>query len=231
MLKDARLARRMTQAAASASAGISRSEWSELERGKTVATVPTINRAAFAVGGGLDAWIKQASAADQPRDAVHLRHQELIIRIASAGGWKALPEELIDRDARTSRAADVLLTRHNPAHGVREYALWDVWDWMADVGANVRDFSRRHEAVDRYAVTRMLPGEPLPRTSACWLVRATQRNRRLIAEHRHFFRARFPGSGRAWLAALQDPNAALPTEPALIWVSVNGERLFEARLG
>jgi transcriptional regulator with XRE-family HTH domain len=223
MLKDGRARMRLTQQRAADAAGISRGRWADLEGGRdALATVMTLNRAAFAIGGGLDAWIKETSAADQPRDAVHLRHQELIIRLGLGGGWKALPEEMIDREARTSRAADVLLDRTAP-DGTEEYALWDVWDWFPDVGGPVRDFSRRLEAVERYAVARMRGLEAtLPRVSGCWVVRATARNRRLIAE---------PGSGHAWLAALIQTGAPLPKEPALIWVAVNGERLFPARLG
>jgi transcriptional regulator with XRE-family HTH domain len=230
MLLDGRRREHLTQGMAAARAGLSQSEWSELERGKNVATLPTINRAAFAVGGSLDAWIKQTSAADLPRDAVHLRHQELIIRLSVGGAWKSLPEEFIDRDARTSRAADVLLYRRSPLDDVDEYAFWDVWDWFDDVGGHVRDFFRRLDAVDRYATARMRGTDaPLPRVGGCFVVRATIRNRALVKDHSHFFGARFPGSARAWLESLQDPRAPLPKEPALVWVAVNGERLYAAR--
>ncbi len=232
MLRDGRTRLRLRQADAAIKAGISQSEWSALELGRNAATVPTLNRAAFAVGGSLDAWIKQTSAAGQPRDAVHLRHQELIIRLSIGGGWRALPEEPIDRDARTSRAADVLLHRTSQRHGVDEYAFWDVWDWFDDVGGPVRDFGRRIEAVDRYAVARMRgDNAQLPRIGGCFVVRATNRNRSLISDHRHFFGARFPGSGHKWLGALTDRGAEIPKEPALVWVAVNADRLFPSRLG
>lgn len=230
-LKDGRSQLRWTQAQAASLAGISRSEWSELERGKTVATVPMINRAAFALGGSLEAFVRRTTATDRPRDAVHLMAQELIIRTALSGGWRALPEELIDREARTSRAADVLLTRRCRSDGVDEYAIVDVRDWLDDVGAIVRDFARRTDAVDRYAVARMRNDAHLPRTGGCIVIRATRRNRAIIGEHRNFFRARFPGSGRAWLEALTRTDATLPVKPALVWITVNAERLFPARLG
>ena len=223
---------RLTQQRAAERAGFSRSEWSGLELGRRLATEATLNRAAFAVGGSLDAWIKQTSAADQPKDAVHLRHQELIIRLSIGGAWRALPEELIDRDARTSRAADVLLHRRSNVDGVNEYAFWDVWDWFDDVGGPVRDFGRRLEAVDRYATARMRGDDAqLPRIGGCFVVRATNRNRGLISDHRHFFAARFPGSGHQWLTALTDTGAPMPREPALVWVAANGEQLFPSRLG
>ena len=230
-LKDARKQRRLTQRQAAQIAGLSPSTWSWLEIGRDGrVTMATLNRAAMALGSGLNAYLKQTSAASQPRDAVHLRNQELVIRAAVPGGWQSLPEELIDREARTSRAADVLLcrvTKGQPTH----YALIEIWDWFDDVGAAARDWGRRLEAVDRYAIARMVTDGPLPRTSGCWVVRATQRNRSLVNEHRGFFRSRFPGSAHAWLTALTNPAATMPGQPALLWVTVNGARLFPSRLG
>ncbi len=229
-LRDARLVARLTQAQAARRAGLSQSAWSQLEIAANPSyTLATWDRAAHAVGSALNGYLTQATAAGTPRDAVHLKNQELVIRTALAGRWRALPEEPIDREARTSRAADVLLYRRSP-DTASEYALFEVIDWFEDVGAPSRDWSRRLDAVERYAISHMVGDEALPRTSGCWVVRATTRNRRLVAEHRHFFRARFPGSGRAWLAALNDPGAPMPVEPALLWVSVNGERLFHVRL-
>jgi hypothetical protein len=137
----------------------------------------------------------------------------------------------LDADLTRSRHADVVLERHNGAARAREYCLCEITDWIGDVGAAVRDFSRRLAALDRYAVRHMQGDESLPLTAAFWLVRATRRNRQLVADHRHFFHARFPGSGRAWVAALTSRAARLPTEPALLWVSVAGERVFPWRLG
>lgn len=237
MLKDSRLQPRVTQKHAAGKAGISQSAWSRLELGDPRASVTTWGRAAVAVGGSLEAYIRRASAAGQPRDAVHLRHQELIIRIATAGGWQALPEEPIDRDARTSRGADVLLRRLYSRPGRAntperaEYALVEIWDWFDDVGAPIRAWTSRLAAVDRYAVARMRGDESLPRTGGCWVVRATHRNRALVHDHGHFFHARFPGSSQAWLRALSDRTAEMPIEPALVWVSVKGDRLFPARIG
>jgi transcriptional regulator with XRE-family HTH domain len=230
MLRDGRTQRGWTQAQAAARAGISRSEWSGLELGRRPATLLTINRAAFAISGGLAAYVQQASAADQPRDAVHLHNQELIIRTALAGGWRALPEEPIDRDARTSRAVDVLLYRRRLGEPA-EYAMVEVIDWFSDVGEPIREWSRRLAALERYAIARMAGDDPLPTTGGCWVVRGTQRNRRLVREHRHFFRARFAGSATAWLEALAGPTAPMPPTPSLLWAAVDGRRLTAARLG
>ena len=230
-LRDARRTAGLTQAAAAGRAGLKQTTWSSLEVDRDPGyTVLTWDRAAFAVGASLEAFIRGGSAADKPRDAVHLKAQELTIRSAARGGWKALPEEMIDRDARTSRAADVLLYRRLPPPIPAEYALMEVIDWFADVGAPLRDWSRRLEAVDRYAVARMRPGDELPLISGSWIVRATRRNRELLTAHRGLFLSRFPGSGIAWLQALADPNRPMPHEPALLWVSVNGDRLTPVRL-
>lgn len=178
----------------------------------------------MAVGSSLEVYLRHATAADQPRDAVHLRHQELVIRTALAGGWRSLPEEPIDREARTSRAADVILQR------MREYAIVEVWDWFDDVGAALRDFDRRLDALERFAIARMTD-DTLPVIAGCWAVRATARNRRLVRDHRNLFEARFPGSGQAWLVALMTSGGAMPPRPALLWVTVPGDRLFPARVG
>lgn len=236
MLKDARASSSMTQAQAAATAGFSQSTWSWLELGADGrATVATWSRAAAAVGASLDAFIRRASAADQPRDIVHLRGQELVIRQATPGGWHALPEAQIDRDARTSRAVDVLLwrglSRGHPPIAAAEYALIEIWNWLDEVGGPIREWDRRLDAVERYAIARMTGDQPVPRVSGCWVLRATQRNRRLVKEHHHFFRARFRGSGRAWLDALGRPEAKMPATAALLWVSVDGTRVFSARLG
>ncbi len=230
-LKDTRTQRRMTQRDSAAFAGLSASTWSWLETAHDGrVTLATLNRAAHAVGSSLSAYLKEVSGAGQPRDAVHLGHQELVIKTSRPGSWRPLPEELIDRDARTSRAADVLLVRTEPSQPTC-YALVEIWDWLADVGAAVRDWSRRLEAVERYAIGHMVGDEPLPRTAGVWVLRATHRNQQLVQQHRGFFKARFPGSGSAWLAALSDPTSPMPGEAALVWVSVKGDRLFAARFG
>lgn len=226
MLRDARLASGLTQSQAARRAGITQSTWSKLElTGNSRFTLATFDRAGIAVEAPLEAYFRHSSAADRPRDAVHLRGQDLGIGLARPGGWRSLPEHPIDREIRSSRYADVLL-RRGP-----EYALADVWDWFDDVGAAERAWHGRLDAVERFAIARMVGDETLPRVSGIWVVRATHRNRSLVNEHRHFFRAAFPGSSRDWLRALTDPAAPMPSEPALLWVAVKGDRLFASRLG
>ncbi len=230
-LRDARRGVHLTQSVAAGRAGISQATWSALENERDPRyTLATWDRAAFAVGTSLSAYLPNASAADLPRDAVHLKNQELIIRTAKVGGWKALAEEPIDRDVGRSRWGDVLLHRRRPATP-DEHALMEVIDWFDDVGAPLRAWQRRLDAVERYAIARMSGDDAVPLSSGCWLVRATRRNRGLVADHANLFRTHFPGSGRAWLAALTQAGAAMPNGSALLWVSADGARLFPSRLG
>ena len=223
-LRQARRERRLSQAQAAALAGISPSRWSQLEvRGDAGVTLATWNRAASAIGSRLKAYLGAVSSANQPRDAAHLRGQELVLRTARPGGWHGLPEQQIDREARTSRSADILLQR------ALEYGLIEIFDWISDVGAEARDWHRRLAAVERFAIARTTADQGLPRVCGTWVVRATRRNRQLVRDYHEFFAALLPGSAAAWLAALSDPALPMPTAPALVWISVTGDRLFASR--
>jgi transcriptional regulator with XRE-family HTH domain len=223
-VRDARHRARRTQRAVADAAAVAQSTVSELERGRgACVSLRVWCRVARAAGTDLRAYLEAASATDGPRDAVHLRHQELIARTAVPGGWTAVPEAPIDADRSRSRAADVLLRRG------REHALIDVWDWFDDVGAAFRAWDRRIARVGAAAIGRMpVGGEGPPRVCGCWVVRATLSNRRLVADHGALFTARFPGSASAWLAAL-GTSRPMPDDPALLWVAVRGDRLWAAR--
>jgi transcriptional regulator with XRE-family HTH domain len=212
-------------------AALSPSTVSELERGLGHdVSLLAWSRAARDAGTDLRAYLEAASAASPPRDAAHLRHQELVINVAAQGGWRARPEASIDRDPARSRSADVLLRRAR-ARRV-EHLFVDIWDWFDDVGASLRSFDRALARVEAQAMASLTPPASADdiRVSGLWVVRATTRNRRLLAAHRHLFRARFPGSGVQALRALTDPSSASPEESSWLWVSVSGDRLFGARL-
>ena len=228
-LRDDRHRAGLTQAQSAARAGISQATWSALENERDPRyTLATWDRAAHAVETSLSAYLPESSAAAAPRDAVHLKAQELMIATATAGGWHGLAEEQIDREARSSRFADVLLER--PHVQPEEVALMEIIDWFDDVGAPLREWPRRLEAVERRAIARMVGDQGVPKVGGCWLIRATRRNRELVAAHANIFRNRFPGSGRAWLAALTQTKPAMPDAAALLWVSVDGTRIWPSRL-
>lgn len=227
-LRDARRTSRATQAEIASTAGLSRSLISKMERGHGAdVTVLEWARSARAANSDLRAYLERATATDQPRDAVHLRAQELIARTAATGGWRAHPERAIDLDPGRSRAADVVLTRTS------ELALVEVFDWIDDAGEAFRSWDRRLATVETRAIALAPPGTDgiALRASGIWVLRATRTNRRLVAAHRTVFRARFPGSGAAWLRAFAEQAWPMPATPALLWISVKGDRLWPARLG
>ncbi|MGH2407960.1 MAG: helix-turn-helix domain-containing protein [Candidatus Limnocylindrales bacterium] len=225
-LRDARRQTRKTQAEVASIAGVSPSLPSGMERGRGASVSLLVwTRVARAANSDLRAYLELATAADQPRDAVHLRAQELIVRTAEGGGWRAQPERAIDLDPARSRAADVVLTRR------WELALVEIFDWIEDLGEAFRSWDRRIATVEARAIALTTPGADATelRVSGVWVLRATRANHRLVADHRSLFKARFPGSGTAWLRALTDEAAPMPPDPALLWITVTGDRLHAAR--
>jgi hypothetical protein len=209
-LLDGRRTSGATQEAAAGVAGISQSCWSDLERGRGASVSLRVwIRAASAVNSDLRAYLESVSATTLPRDAVHLRHQELVASTASRGGWSIRPEQHVGG----AGVADLILRRRDRT------ALIEIWNWLADVGDAFRSWDRKLE--------RLKTSDP--GASGCWAIRATRRNRQLVADHRTLFAARFPGSAVAWMRALQGPNAPMPDAAALLWVSVRGDRLIAAR--
>ncbi len=178
----------------------------------------------MAVDSDLRAYLERVSSADHPRDAVHLRNQGSVLDLARKGGWTGVPEARLDRDARTSRSLDVLLTRDV------KWAMVEIWDWFDDVGGSFRDWDRRLDALERLAIARIPVEAAMPRTCGAWLVRSTRRNRELVRQHANVFRARFPGSAAEWVRALGEATVGLPSKPALLWISVDGARIYPARL-
>ena len=258
-IRDARHEHGLRQVDVAARAAIAQSTESEMEcgHGADVSLLVWI-RTAYACGTDLRAYLERISASTQPRDAVHLRHQELVARLASAGSWRPMPEAQLDVDPTRSRSADLLLRRPGEA------ALFEIWDAFEDVGAAFRSWDRRlgrlrerEAGRPRSSEVGMLPAEVRPngasvrptetrarpdgsrlrpdrtgevRVAGCWVVRATRRNSQLVREHATLFAARFPGSGQRWLAALEHPEVSMPERAGLLWASVAGDRLFPARL-
>jgi hypothetical protein len=178
----------------------------------------TLAACAAAVGAQLAAFVEAAPGADLPRDVEHLRRQQLVIGVAG-GGWIARPERLIDQDARRSRSVDVELERA----ARREVAVVEILDLMADGGDAMRGLGDKVAAVRRAAPGRWT-------VAGLLVLRRTARNRAIVREFADLFVARFSGSSAAWLAALGDPARPMPKADGLVWSSVDGRRLFAARL-
>lgn len=94
------------------------------------------------------------------------------------------------------------------------------------MGACARSSARKLSELENLAIARW---GAEARVGLVWVVRATARNRALLTRYPEIFASRFPGSSRAWIAALTT-GAAPPTEPGLVWCDVAATRLLEWRL-
>ena len=219
-LRAARLQAGLTQRAVADLAGVSQGWLSEAERGLGAkGSVETWASLAAALGRQFAAFIELAPGATPPRDSEHLRRQQVVIETAAPGGWRGRPEVAIRTADGVNRSIDVVLERPD----AREMAVVEVVDLLTDVGDALRGLERKVNAVRANS-----PGATV---RGLLVVRATARNRALVAEFGALLRARFPGSGAAWLAALTDPSRPIPSGDGLIWSAVRDGRLFESRLG
>jgi len=220
-LSDSRKAYGLSQDTVAVRAGISQSTWSRIERGiVTSISLETLAACAAAVETQLAAFIEARPGSDLPRDIEHLRRQELVVALATRGGWRARPEHAIDPGALRSRSIDVHLERALRS----EHAVVEVLDLMNDGGDAMRALSDKVSAIRR----SVGDGE---RVAGLLVLRATTRNRATIRALRNVFASRFSGSSAGWLAALIDPTRPMPEEDGLVWSSIDGARLFPARLG
>ena len=151
----------------------------------------------------------------------HLAMQELVLRAGRTAGYVAR-FELATRPAEPWRSTDVGLSdrRH------RRLLLVECWNTVGDVGASARATERKRAEVEALAVTRW--GDEPTAVGTVWVMRATARNRALVARYPEVFAARFPGSSIGWVRALL-AGATPPDEPGLIWCDVAATRLFAWR--
>lgn len=217
-VRTSRLRRHVTQRALADRAGLHESTVGLVERGR---------------GGGLsmDTWQRIGLALDrpllvslardtqeEPADVGHLRIQELILRLGRATG-RTTTFELPTRPSDPTASADVGL-------GDRTHCtliLVECWNTIGDIGAAVRSTARKTAEAEQLAVIRGGDGSEW-RVAAVWVVRATRRNRALLARYPEVFAARFPGSSLGWFRALVTGTAP-PPQPGLVWCDVAATRL------
>jgi len=220
-VREARHRRGLTQRALAALAGVSEASEQRVEAGRSAhLTLDTLQRVAHAAGRPLRMELAPDAHAG-PADAGHLAIQELVIRSATRAGYAAIPEMPAVRHG-TWRATDVAL-RHDLA---RRFLLVECWNTIGDMGAALRSTNRKLLDGAAYTAARWGEGEHL--VASCWVVRATSRNRALIAAYPSLFGARFAGSSRAWVVALV-LGATPPDQPGLVWCDFAAARLFAWR--
>ena len=218
---EARRRKRLTQRQLGERVGLSQAAISRAERGH---------------GGGLtmDAWQRIGLAVDRPlvvtlqrdtagetADAGHLAIQELVLRLGREAGYAA-SFEIPTRPAEPWRSADVGLRNES----ARRLILVECWNTIGDVGAAARASERKRADAGALAAARW--GEEPATVGVVWVVRASARNRALLARYPEVFAVRFPGSSRGWIQALTDSTPP-PAEPGIVWSDVTGTRIFAWR--
>jgi transcriptional regulator with XRE-family HTH domain len=207
----------MRQADVAAAAGIGRSTVSEIERGRGGGhTLDSWQRIALAVGRPLRVELER-DRSGAVLDAAHLAIQELVLRLARSAGWQGT-FELPIRMTDGRHSVDVGL-RHD---GHRTMAWIECWNILDDVGAAVRASTWKWRKAEEVAVA--IGGDTPYRVAGCWVVRATARNRALVARYPEVFSSRFPGSSLEWVKAIT-AGAAPPEGIGLIWADAATTRL------
>ena len=187
---------------------------SRIERGIGNPDLDVLQRIALALDRPLIVSFGGRDPSEAPADAGHLAIQELVLRLGRAVGYTG-SFELPTRPAEPWRSADVGL-----ASDARRWLIHaECWNTIGDVGAAARSSARK--LAESRGVLRSLGGAATARLASCWIVRATARNRALIARYPEVFASRFPGSSRGWVDALVTGSAP-PSEPGLVWCDVGG---------
>jgi len=218
-IRSSRLRRRWTQKHLAELAGVDRQIVGRIERARTRLDVDVLQRIGIALGRPLDVRYGR-DALEQPADAGHLAMQELILRLGRANGFTG-EFELPTRPAEPWRSMDVVLG----SRPRRLMILNECWNAFGDIGAAARATMRKTAELEALAAGRW--GEDA-QVRVVWIVRATARNRALLARYPEIFASRFPGSSRAWVRALTQGSEP-PTEPGLVWCNVAATRLLEWR--
>jgi transcriptional regulator with XRE-family HTH domain len=155
---------------------------------------------------------------EETRDAGHLAMQELVLRL----GRRQRVTRTFELRSAGGRWTDVGLADHASGRLV----LVECVNVIQDIGSAIRASDRKLAEAESLAVAL---GPDRPRAvHACWVVRSTRRNRHLVARYPELFATRFPGSSRAWVAALT-AGASPPAQRGRVWCDVAATRVFAWR--
>jgi len=199
--------------------GLSRHIIGRIERATTHLDLDALQRSGIALDRRLEVRFGR-DALEYPADAGHLAMQELVLRLGRAQGYTG-SFELPTRPAEPWRSIDAVLASRSR----RIMILVECWNTFGDIGAAARATTRKRAELDALAVGRWGPDVTV---GVVWVVRATARNRALLTRYPEVFTSQFPGSSRAWMAALTT-GAPPPAEPGLVWCDVAATRLLEWR--
>jgi transcriptional regulator with XRE-family HTH domain len=201
-------------------AGLGRMVESRIERGVANPDLDALQRIAIALGRPFIVSFGGRDPAELTADAGHLAIQELVLRVGRVAGFTG-SFELPTRAAEPWRSVDVGLA----SEARRRLILTECWNTIGDVGAAARSSARKLSDLDALATARW--GDAFD-VGLVWVVRASARNRALVARYPEIFASRFPGSSRGWVAALTSGSVP-PAEPGLVWCDIGATRLYEWR--
>ena len=218
-IRVSRARRGWTQGELAKRAHLERSLISRSERGVGPFDIDMLERLAIALGLPLNVAFGRDPRAEVA-DAGHLAMQELVLRLGRRCGYVG-GFELPTKPAEPWRSSDVVLAR---AAELRMICV-ECWNTIGDIGAAVRASVRKAAELDALAAGRF--GEGM-HVGLVWVVRATRRNRGLVARYPEVFASAFPGSSRGWVAALTE-GAGPPNDPGLVWCDLGATRLFAWR--
>jgi hypothetical protein len=179
-----------------------------------------LQRIATALGRPLVVSFGGRDPLTETRDAGHLAMQELILRLGRLNGL-AGSFELPTRPSEPWRSIDVCLA--DPRRSRR--IVVECWNPIGDIGAGVRTSNRKQAELHDLAIAG---GDDDAVTGLAWVVRATSRNRALVARYPEVFARAFPGSSSGWVATLTNGGPP-PGEPGLVWCNVGATRVFAWR--
>ena len=99
---------------------------------------------------------------------------------------------------------------------------------MGDLGTSARNSERKVADLAELAIAQAHGAQPY-QVSLAWLMLPIAANRSIIRHYPAIFRARFPGSSRAWAEALTN-GGQVPDEPGVLWIDPAARRLTPIRL-
>jgi transcriptional regulator with XRE-family HTH domain len=220
-VRSARRRRRWRQRQLAERTGLAQSTISDLERGDGgTLSLETWQQIALVLDLPLDLKLGR-DALEEPSDSGHLDVQELALRLGRGSGY-GRTFELPTKPSDPSRSTDVGLTDERN----RRLILVECVNTFGKINAAIRSSDRKRAEAEALAVA-IGHGAPYA-VHQVWVVRATKRNRALLARYPELFASRFTASSRAWAAALTN-GAPPPSELGLVWCDVRATRVFEWR--
>jgi DNA-binding XRE family transcriptional regulator len=220
-VRRARKRRRWTQTQLGQRVGLAQPTISDLERGSGgTLSLEVWQQVALVLQLHLELTLGR-DPMEEPTDAGHLAIQELVLRHGRKVGY-GRTFELPSRPANPSLSTDVGLTDDVNRRLIQVECV----NVFGTVNASIRSSDRKRAEADELAVA--IGHGHTYTVHQVWVVRASRRNREIVARYPQIFAARFTGSSHAWVRALTEGTMP-PATPGLVWCDVGATRLVAWR--